>query len=184
MDDPKRTLEEIRKDRALLAGACQEGLALMIRSSYIPILPSVLVKEGILPDKWFEEVQKVSGVLAADLVRVTGLDPEEGKRALEGKRWPCTGGGEAGGRLKEIVEWERVLEEGRKNPGLLQELGVAWYLWSIVEDWEFFELFPELEKVAEGVREFVEKLNRIKTEREGGEELSVVGWKDVFRVPV
>jgi len=173
----KQTLERISKDPMLMAEACFEGLKLMLQSSDFPVLPRLLITNGISPTQWFRGMRSASDIMAADMVKGIGLPlkAEEGKKEAEEKR------------LLDILEWEKLFREVLSPKAqTIKNLGLVWYLsMQGGENWvEVASDFVDPKELAEEVRHLAGELEERSMVYGVGENLPKVKWRDVFRIPL
>jgi hypothetical protein len=180
---------KIQRDRDLLAAACHNGLTRMFQTSYFPVLPKVLVNNGISPMDWFSKIFELSRGFSTQLIEYcfkTELHSANEKLKKEGL--PYEEPKEVSGRIPRILKWSELFPILISESSLLIELGLIWYLDGLCDEeaeWiaDIGDLI-NLPKVIEGVHRLVQKLEEITLIREAGEEQPIVRWRDVFRLPL
>jgi hypothetical protein len=172
----KQKLEATLKDRTLVAKACFEGLKSMLQSSDFPVLPKVLITEGISPSQWFENKDCMSQIMASDMVQGMGMPVEiEVVKSAEAEK------------LLGIIEWRKLLQDVLlPKAKTLIDLGLVWYLSSQGGEAWVVAVSETIDptELAERVTELAEQLEE-KSMIEGADEKQPkVEWKDVFRLPL
>jgi len=171
----KQKLEATLKDRTLVAKACFEGLRLMLQSSDFPVLPRMLIAEGISPSKWFKEKDRMSQIMAFDMVRGMDMPIEtEVVKSAEAEK------------LLDVIEWRKLLQDVLLSKArTLTDLGLAWYLSNQGGEAWVAAVSGTIDptELAERVTELAEQLEKESMVKGVDEEQPKVKWKDVFRLP-
>jgi hypothetical protein len=171
----KQKLEAILKDRTSVAKACFEGLKFMLQSSDFPVLPRLLIAEGISPSQWFKEKNCMSQIMAFDMVQGVGMSVEvEMVKSTEAEK------------LLGIIGWRKLLQDVLlPRAKTLIDLGLAWYLSSQGGEAWVAAVSGTIDptELAERVTELAEQLEKRSMVKGVDEEQPKVKWKDVFRLP-
>jgi len=195
-EEIRRFLSKAKDVNELLAVACYKGLATMFRTSHFPVLPKVLAEESISPASWFAQIDSMSNVLAAQIVRrcfeadlckaVEGITTEEMNQLGDLSFEESTDHGRT--RILEIINWSRLLPIVTSSPAIIRDLGLLWYLSSDYDDEEWIPVVSqefELAELARSVRNLADELEDADMLSSGsGEHQPKVRWRDVFRLPI
>jgi len=187
--DLRRLFKKIQENQDLLAAACHKGLTRMFQTSYFPVLPRVLVNNGVSPMEWFRETFELSRGFSTQLVGYcfkTDLHVANEKMKKEGL--PYEESGKVSGRIPKILKWSELFPILVSESSLLKDLGLIWYLDSLCDEETEWVMgigdLVNLPNVIERVRKLVCKLEEKTMIREGEEEQPIVRWGDVFRLPL
>ena len=170
----KLTLEKALKNHVFMSEACFEGLKLMLQSSDFPVLPQLLIEEGISPSQWFGKVDSMSEIMASDIVRCADL-PVETIRNAEAEE------------LLNIIGWKNLLQEVLHHwVDTLIDLGLVWYLFKLGGEMWIEAVDNEIDPVnlAKKVGELAKQLEERSTVKGKDENPPKVRWRDVFRPPL
>jgi len=185
----KKTLLKIKGDRDLLAAACHKGLTRMFQTSYFPVLPKILIDNGISPMDWFKTTFELSKGFSTQIIEYCfKIKLHKANEKLRREGLPYEEPGEVSGSIPKILKWSKIFPILVSKQSLLEDLGIIWYLDTICNneiEWiTIIDGLIDLSKVIEKVRKLADKLETITLIREDNEEQPIVRWRDVFRLPL
>jgi len=135
----------------------------------------MLIAEGISPSKWFKEKDRMSQIMAFDMVRGMDMPIEtEVVKSAEAEK------------LLDVIEWRKLLQDVLLSKArTLTDLGLAWYLSNQGGEAWVAAVSGTIDptELAERVTELAEQLEKESMVKGVDEEQPKVKWKDVFRLP-
>jgi hypothetical protein len=186
----RENLLRILTDPELAVAACYTGITRMLRTSNFPVLPRVLIEDGISPSDWFKETFESSRGLSAQLIeRCFKIDLRGAIARLKAKKLPCEEYGTATGRILNVLNWSDLMPILTSDPSLLRNLGLLWYVDGLCEEESDFlemvgDLVIDLSKLDEQIQELAFKLEEEVLIQVGRNKQPKVKWSDVVRIPL
>lgn len=179
---------KIQRDPDLFAAACHKGLTRMFQTSNFPVLPKVLVDNGISPTEWFRETFALSRGFSSQIVEdLFKIKLERANDKMKKEGLPYEEPGEISGRIPEIIKWSELFPIIVSEPFVLKELGLIWYVDGLcAEEVEWITNISDLlnlSEIIERVRKLAQKLEEKTLIQRAHEKQPGVKWNDVFRLP-
>jgi len=179
---------KIRTDDELLAAACHKGLTRMFQTSNFPVLPKILVDNGISPAEWFRETFALSKGFSSQIVgHIFKIELRKANERMKKEGLPYEELGEVSGRIPEVIGWFKLFPIIVSEPSLLKDLGLIWYLDSLCSEEEELIMsisdLINLPEIIERVRALAQKLEENSLIQIANEKQPGVKWNDVFRIP-